>query len=403
VRAFLQNVVLAFLSLGLVLGLLELGARALSPAHSAKATPALDQYMTYDARLGWRKRPGARVEVAASEYKVEVAINAHGLRDVERPYEKPPGCSRVLALGDSFVEGYTVPLEQTVTRVLEARLSGRGCPVEVLNGGTSGYSTDQEALFYEDEGAKYRPDLVLVFFYYNDVLFNVRDRYGNGDPKPVLVSGTAGLEAVPAPGPRPPPPPAEGAGAEGRAEPRGSALLQWVGSRLRRGAPRAYNALARLGLWAKALPKAPAEQLHVYRRHASPEIREAWERTSLILGSLRDEAAKNQAAVEIVYVPSRMEVSDRDWSITQFEYQMRDTHWDRGEVLRRISGIAASLGIPFLDLTPALRARNSDLFGGPYFVYDGHWNRQGHEVAADEIARFLVSTKALACASKGTS
>ena len=400
-RALLQNVVLAVVSVGVLLGALELGARALTPAHSAKATPALDEYMAYDSRLGWRKRPGARVEVAASEYRVEVAINSHGLRDVERPYEKPPGCLRILALGDSFVEGYTVPLEQTVAQVLESTLRHKGCPAEVLNGGTSGYSTDQEVLFYLDEGRKYRPDLVLVFFYYNDVLFNVRDRYGNGDPKPLLVSGAGGLEAVPAPGPRPSPPPVE-ATSETREETHGSALLQWVGSRLRRGAPRAYNVLASFGLWARAQPKPPSDQLQVYRRRASPEIHDAWDRTSLILGDLKDAAKREHTEVVLVYVPSRMEVSDRDWSLTQFEYQMRDSHWDRGEVLRRISGIGTSLGIPLVDLTPALRASNSDLFGGPYYVYDGHWNRRGHEIAAETVAGFLLGTKRLSCHSGGT-
>ena len=98
------------------------------------------------------------------EYTVEVAINSHGLRDPERGYETPAGTARILALGDSFVEGYSVSLPETATQVLESALGRAGCPAEVINGGTAGYSTDQELLFYETEGHRYKPRVVVLFF-----------------------------------------------------------------------------------------------------------------------------------------------------------------------------------------------------------------------------------------------
>ena len=50
----------------------------------------------------------------------------------------------------------------TVTARLEADLGARGCQAEVINGGTVGYSTDQEYLFFRDEGRKYAPDVVIL-------------------------------------------------------------------------------------------------------------------------------------------------------------------------------------------------------------------------------------------------
>src|SRR5205807_663049 len=73
------------------------------------------QYMQYDPHLGWKHRPGARATYHRREYTTEVAFDAHGLRGPERGQAAPPGTFRVLALGDSFVEGYTVPYEQTMT------------------------------------------------------------------------------------------------------------------------------------------------------------------------------------------------------------------------------------------------------------------------------------------------
>ena len=151
---------------------------------------------------------------------------------------------RVLALGDSFVEGYTVPEDQTVTQVLERAVSGPGCPAEVLNAGHAAYSTDQEYLFYRDEGVKYAPQVVLVFFYYNDIVANTTANY-SGRPSRALEQqdGTMRLTNDPVPRPAPPAPRA----APVRAPLRklyGSVALEWLRDRLARGAPRAYNVLA---------------------------------------------------------------------------------------------------------------------------------------------------------------
>src|SRR5712664_3686888 len=93
---------------------LEGGARlALRSEGRGKEAAEFVQYSEYDPVLGWAKRPGAHAVYRRREYTVEVTVNSHGLRDVERGYDAPPGTLRLLALGDSFVEGYTVALAQT--------------------------------------------------------------------------------------------------------------------------------------------------------------------------------------------------------------------------------------------------------------------------------------------------
>jgi hypothetical protein len=322
------------------------------------------------------------------EYATDVSINSLGLRDPERGYAAPAGTLRVLALGDSFVEGYTVDVDQTVTQVLEKTLRAPGCPVEVLNGGTAAYSTDQEYLFYLDEGVRYSPSVVLLFAYYNDVLWNTAVNYF-GSPKPLLVPAGDGLSLgnapVPAPyrGPTPPPPPPPPA-------PRmRSAAYDWVKDRLARGAPRAFNALAGLGLWPRLGGDEPDDQMRVFKRRQQPAIEAAWERTDAILRALAREAQGRGQRFALVYVPSRMEVSDRDWELTRLAYDMDERAWDRGLVARRFAEIGAAAPFPVLDLTADLRRADAGALGSTYFVYDGHWNATGHRVAADAVARFL--------------
>jgi hypothetical protein len=399
-RQLFFNFGLAAGSLLVCLLALEAFARAVLSG-GGKERDEASQYMEHDPRRGWRHRPGARATYRRREYTTEIAINSHGLRGADRDPAAPPGTLRVLALGDSFVEGYTVPEDQTVTHVLEGRLRARGCPAEVLNAGHAAYSTDQEYLFYRDEGVQYSPQVVLVFFYYNDILSNTIANYF-GSPKPLLEAqgGTLRLTNDPVPRPAPPDPRLVGT----RVPPRtlkGSVALEWIRDRLARGAPRAYNALAVLHLWeplgGDTVEK--GDQLRVYKRRRQPEIEAAWTQTAAILQILASEARGHGSRFAVVYVPSRMEVSDRDWELTKVSYGLDESVWDRGLVARRVQDIGREGGFPVLDLTPALRQATGPLGGEPYLLYDGHWNARGHHAAAVAVAAFLEAQRwAPACA-----
>jgi lysophospholipase L1-like esterase len=398
-RRLLPNLALAAAVTLAVLGVGELLARwARARRGGGREDNALARYSEFDPRLGWRKTPGARATYRRREYTVEVAINSHGLRDPERGYAAPPGTRRVLALGDSFVEGYTVPLEQTVTQRLERALSRPGCAVEVINGGTAGYSTDQEYLFYQQEGVRYAPDVVLLFFYYNDVVLNTTDSY-YGRLKPRLALEGDAVKPLNLPLPVPTPrPPAEGPPA---APARRWALFEWVGERLQRGAPRAYNALSRLGLWAPLLPEAPGEELRVYKTGPTPRIDGAWQLTCAIAGALRRGVESRGARLLAVHVPNRMEVDDRDRELTRLAYGMDDAGWDPARVRQRLQACGREQGFEVLDLVPALR-RAGGAVGGTYLTFDPHWNARGHEAAAEAVAGDLRARGWLpACAGSG--
>ena len=385
-RRLLPNLALAGAVVLLLLAVGELAARwALSRRGGGREDNALARYSEFDARLGWRKKPGTHATYRRREYTVDVDINGQGLRDPERAYAAAPGTFRILALGDSFVEGYTVPLEQTVTQRMEHALSRPGCKVEVLNGGTAGYSTDQEYLFYQQEGARYSPAVVLLFFYYNDIVLNTTDSY-YGRLKPRLEMSGDYLLSLNLPLPEPTPRP-EAEAPPARRAPRGSALLGWVKERMQRGAPRAYNSLARLGLWEPIVPEEPGEEMRVYKTGATPRIDGAWQLTCGIVGALRYEVETRGARLLVVHVPNKMEVSDRDRELTRLAYGM-DAGWDVSRVLQRLQQCGRQEGVAVLDLVPDLR-RASEASGDPYFTFDPHWNARGHQAAADAIAADL--------------
>ncbi len=129
-----------------------------------------------EAEWGLRyNEPEARYRHKSADVNIRFRINAQGMRaDHDYSYTKPEGVKRIVSLGDSFTIGYEVDVEQCFSSVLERELDDAGIRVEVLNCGVSGFSNAEECLYLERELMKYEPDLVLVSFYGNDLVDNVR-------------------------------------------------------------------------------------------------------------------------------------------------------------------------------------------------------------------------------------
>lgn len=370
-REWMLRLTLMAVSLLFVMGALEIAARvARSRQQGGKEGREDALYKEYDPALGWRKKKNATATYKRREYTVEVRINSQGLRDPERPVEPAPGTFRVLALGDSFMEGYTVDLGETLTQRLEARLNAAGCRAEVINGGTSAYSTDQEYLFYRTDGARYRPSLVLLFFFWNDVIYSDRQDYF-GTPKPVFEMGGGALRLHRYPVREKPKDQPGPAAAEADEPLEGSAFLERLRERLWVGAPDAHDALARLGLWNPIPKSTPRLEMLVYDRRDLAPVEDAWEKVAAIVKALKDDVEAHGSTLAIVHIPGRMEVQDASWQATKKLYRLAEGAWDLDKVKNRLQALGVSIGVPVIDLVPALREAES-AFRSTYFTFDRH-------------------------------
>jgi lysophospholipase L1-like esterase len=95
-------------------------------------------------------------------------FNALGFRDREHAVEKPAGMFRIIALGDSVTEGYEIDESDMYTRKLQSLLDRHGGRYEILNFGTSQYSTMQEVEVFKESGLMMGPDLVILGYVLND-------------------------------------------------------------------------------------------------------------------------------------------------------------------------------------------------------------------------------------------
>ena len=167
-KQLVANIVLAALSLGVSLVVVELALRTIIP---------LDPRRPFEFRIphpvfGWALQPNASYLFQAPEGSVSVAYNSQGWRDTEHLKKKPDGVFRILVLGDSFMEAASIELADTFHKRVEEFARATGQNVEVISMGVAGYGTLQEYLVYRDVGQLYEPDLVLVGFYDGNDLVN---------------------------------------------------------------------------------------------------------------------------------------------------------------------------------------------------------------------------------------
>ena len=105
-------------------------------------------------------------------YTHEVKLNRLGLRGPEVG-DRRPGDRVILALGDSLVYGQGVGLEDTIPARLGKRLNqgraGRAGRYRVVNGGVRAYSTNQELGLLEEFANTIKPDVVVLYWFWNDV------------------------------------------------------------------------------------------------------------------------------------------------------------------------------------------------------------------------------------------
>jgi lysophospholipase L1-like esterase len=106
---------------------------------------------------------------------VPVHINSLGFRD-DREYAlvKGPTTFRILVLGDSVTFGHGSVGEHTYPFLLEQRLKAWRPEVDwqVWNLAVPGYNTSQELAQLLQVGPVYKPDLVVIGFYENDLIDN---------------------------------------------------------------------------------------------------------------------------------------------------------------------------------------------------------------------------------------
>lgn len=386
-RPLFFNLLLCAGSVIVVAGIMELGFRLAAPQ-----IPIRSPFMyAPHSQLRYIPNPGTSWRYRTTEFDTQITINSHGMRDYERPLEKPPRTFRILCLGDSFTLGAEVELEQCYPKVLERLLNERATAqgdsirYEVLNGGVGGYGTAQELLFLKEFGLPHKPDLVLVQFYANDVRDNVafEDFWITARPDSVVSPST---RAVPAPRERAVPVSIQYASVWGEPADWPSAIKVFLQDHCH-----LYHFLhARLNIIISMLGMRQLtafDDFMVMTPQPTPEIEIGWDLTRALYLRMRDLLLDHQAGLAVIVVPNKAQVT-RNW---RYDTWVEEQHLDMSKPARILEAFGRQHRIPSFDLQPDLQKAGATQ--SLYFDWDGHWNANGCQAAAEALARFLVEQK----------
>ena len=346
----------------------------------------------YDEILGWEHKPNFDGIRVTKEFETHIKINSNKLRDKNYDYEKPDGIKRIVVLGDSFTEGAQVEENERFTEVLESSLLKN---IQIINTGVSGYGNNQELLFLKNEGMKYNPDIVLVAFCIGN---DVSDNMGNvtawdptqGRPVFILNDNELTLTNVPVP------------------QKKRENVTSFL--RFKRYMARHFHSYAftstkismnpnllsffkKIGI-AGAIRENPPRKPVLYSNTYTPKLHYGWNLTKAILKEIDVVAKENNSKTLIVLIPNKEQVYKENWDRIKRYYSLNDQNYNLSKPNDVLVEFGKESDIPVLDLLPEFRehAKNGEQL---YFEIDGHWNANGHKLAAELIYDKLIEEESI--------
>jgi lysophospholipase L1-like esterase len=188
----MKNFFLMLCSLGFCLLIAEVGTRIFIKENQITMDERNLMYR-FDSQLGWFPEPNSS-QVFNGSHPISVQHNSEGFRDAEHALKNKP---RIAFFGASQVWGYDVEKEQRFTDQIQ-----KNHPEwEVINLGVSGYSTDQEYLLMKKTWEKYKPDVVVFLYSFQDTVDNVSNFVHGGYYKPYfeVMQGSLELKGIEVP------------------------------------------------------------------------------------------------------------------------------------------------------------------------------------------------------------
>lgn len=367
---------------------LEFALRLVYPAHESWRLHSIP-----DPEMGWVLEPDAVFTRQVMGAFVKVRYNAQGFRDSDFPDTPPDDATRVVVLGDSYMEANMVPLEDVLHKQLERLAAADGRKLKTWNLGVAGYGTLQEYLTFLKVGAKQKPHIVLVAFYmHNDVKNNAEhlnvgaqaNRKGKRK-RPFLDEEDESQWRI--------------------LEPDYEAMRKRFNRkknsfffRLRHNSvllSLARNARRALRSDEKAFGNT-AFAMNLCSSAASYE--KAWHTTERIFLRLKDAVERAGAKLVVFPVPAQFD-ADMDM-VARFQEKLgeagRDICAENSPGYARLREILDAGGIAYVDLVPAFRRAVTREKQDLYVRGDWHWNGAGHALAAREVYEALKEREFLA-------
>jgi hypothetical protein len=346
-RRYAPQIIMIVLSLASGLLVIEFGLRL-------TGWPAPGLYLSGQGPLELRPAglaggaypPNSTGRLLHYDYDVEWSANSHGFR--ERPLQaKFPAEWRIGFLGDSFVAGVGVELDQRFGEISQKAIGSLRPHTTIWNLGSPACGTACEAATLQAVGDEYELDeIVLAFYGGNDLEDNVLWMEHQGRSLPPVAIG------------RPL-----------------NNIREWMRE----------HARITTFLWIRVLRGLAT--FYPPGAYDSKSFHQAWHDTEVSLGRLKEIVGLRR--LTILYLPATPEWDDSIWRAVQEHYGFSDR--DRFLTKEALRRWADDHRVEFADATAWLRA--CPTARECTFPVDGHWNSRGHLLVGKGLASYLMNQK----------
>jgi hypothetical protein len=364
-RRLLANVIVLAISLALTLLACEMVVRIAMPQQLIMIRP--DIWAPTDT-LGWAHRANVRTAINTGERTAPVITDREGFRVGERGRIEAP--RTLMLVGDSYVEAFQVPYEQSFAGLLERRLPERlGGPIAVRAVASGGWDPNHY-LFATRRWLPRDPAplVVVCLFVGNDIL----------DRRVAAYSPRQEIERHPLRMPR---------NLSRREWVR--AILLPINDALETRSHLYILVRSRLGNLRVRLGLAPMNTLppqYLTRNAHEPDF-------GITADACRDldlVARGDGARTLFVLIPASYQVDTASFTRWREATKLAPNQADADQPNRRMSEELTARGLSVLDALPGLRAAAGK--GGPplYGVVDAHLSPAGHEALAEILLPAIV-------------
>ena len=361
------NLALVIVSLSLIIGGAEIWLRLNRDSTGLSMYEMLPQgsMCKRDPLLGWIGNSGISSVLSFSSKdmdKMNVHFNSEGFWDDEHSTEKDQGVKRILFLGDSFTIGYGISRENRFAEILKGYLNP---DYEIINMGMWGYSTDQELIVLTEKGLKYKPDVVIVAMFLDDLYCSNVYSVNNGmyiKPRFRLTSDNA-LKLVNVPVPN----------NHGKSQFKNFVITRYYKLRNRFAVGKEFERKDWYSIF---------ENRYVNEKRFTLALR--------LLGEISAVSKENGAKFLLVIIPYVKQIDCSE------DVKGIGTRKAAGSKIANtlpqkvVKHFCRNSGIHVLDLLPSFERASSD--EPLFFKRDLHWTNAGHKLAADEIYKYLLSS-----------
>jgi lysophospholipase L1-like esterase len=393
-RGVLLNLAALVLGIVLAIAIAEGALRLTRGGEVARNELREMPFVTFEGTYPpWSLEPGStgRHIDQYGEFDTEFRISSLGFRDEEMPRERPEGTFRILLLGDSMTVGWGVDVEETFSSKLELLLNetaggtsgeGRLTRYQTLNcGWASWYAPDGAYVFLKHRLEELAGDLVVLNVFLNDPTDLEPDWW-----RPPAPSLPDSLVEPPSDDP-----------AVGQRSPMAVRVRYFldqhshVYSTVRRRLMGVTRKLSQgedlINMEAVLRNEYPANAVVLFTEEYPPFVQRRMELMELLLVGMRDLCAEKDVRFAVSVVPAGFQVLDskrESYCIAPVIFD--DQKYVAAKAQAEITSMCDRNDIPVLDLLPPFQDRASV---DHYFVRDPHMTPKGHDLIAEEMARFL--------------